>query len=84
MSIAELANACMDSIRHPERSHPDNPLITLVGRKRGLFPKKGWPRAKRLLCVNPRNEYVYHYDAANVLAALAAHGLIEVKFGDPE
>lgn len=80
MTNQELANACADSIRHPERSLPDKPLITLVGKSSSMFPKKNWPRPKRLLCVNSRNERVYHYDAMNVLAAMAVHGLVDVKF----
>jgi len=81
MTMQELADACADAIRHPERSLPEKPIVTLVG-KRGLgLPRKNFPRAKRLLCVNSRNEYVYHYDAMNLLAALAARGLVDVRFG---
>lgn len=80
MTLQELADACVDAINHPERSKPEEPLLTLVGKKGGLFPRKGWPRPKRLLCVNSKEEYVYHYDATNVLAALAARGLVDVSF----
>lgn len=84
MKINELVEQCIDSINHPERSVPENPLITLVG-KRTLFPYGGGPRPKRLLCVNPNTgDKVWHYDAMSVLAALVAHGAIDVKFKDAE
>lgn len=79
MTVIELANACVDAINHPERSGGETPLITLEGSKT-LFPKGGGPRPKRILCVNARGNKVYHYDAANVLAALAAHGAIKLDF----
>lgn len=72
-----LAEACVDSMNHPERSRPDKPLITIVCK--GRLPGKGWPRPKRLLCINPRGERVYHYDAMYFLAAMAAHRLVIVK-----
>lgn len=72
-----IAEACVDSINHPERSAWEKPLITLVFK--GRLPGKGWPRPKRLLCINPRGERVYHYDAMNFLAAMAAHNLVTVK-----
>jgi hypothetical protein len=78
MTWPELAEACVDAINHPERSAGEPPLITLVWTGKCPFPHRGWPRAKRLLCVNPGGERVYHYDATNVLAAMAAHGLIKV------
>jgi hypothetical protein len=78
MTWPELAEACVDAINHPERSAGEPPLITLVWTGKCPFPRRGWPRAKRLLCVNPAGERVYHYDATNVLAAMAAHGLIKV------
>ena len=76
MTMQELAQCCVDSLNHPERSKPDKPLVTLSGKRGGLFPKGGGPRPKRLLCVNHAGEYTYHYDAMNVLAALVAHGAI--------
>lgn len=81
MTVQELAAQCAESIRYPERSIPDKPLVTLVG-KHALFPKGGGPRPKRLLCVNRDGDRVWHYDAMNVLAALAAAGLVEVKFDE--
>lgn len=83
MTVIELAAACVDALNHPERSGGEPPLLTLEGRGT-LFPKGGGPRPKRLLCVNSRGNKVYHYDAKNVLAALAARGLIEMKFEDEQ
>ena len=83
MKVEELALKCMDAIRHPDRSLPDKPLITLVG-KHQLFPHGGGPRAKRLLCVNSDGDRVYHYDAMNVLAALAADEMIGVEVSDSQ
>lgn len=79
MTIQLLADACVDSLNHPERSKPNEPFVRLVGKKGGLFPRKGWPKPVELLCINSRGGYTYLYDAASVLAAMAAHGLIEVK-----
>lgn len=78
MTHKELALACVDAINHPERSRPDKPLVTLVGKKT-LFPKGGGPRPRRLLCINPRGEKVWHYDATDLLAALVAHGLVKME-----
>lgn len=78
-SWLNLAKACVDAINHPERSHPEPPLLTLAIRGKIPFPKKGWPRPKRLLCENPRGERVYHYDARDFLAAMCAHGLVEYR-----
>jgi hypothetical protein len=80
MKIEELAAACVDAINHPERSAPDEPLVTLVG-KRTIFPKGGGPRPKRLLCINSQGQKVWHYSAMDVLAALAAHGAVSIEFG---
>lgn len=79
MKIPELAAACVDAINHPERSGSEPPLVTLVWSGKNPFPKKNWPRPKRLLCVNPRGERVYHYDATNLLAAMVAHGLVKME-----
>lgn len=79
MNVPELSLACADAIQHPERSLPDKPLITLVGRG-SLFPRKGWPRPKRLLSEKSNGERVWHYDAMSVLVALVANDLVEEKF----
>ena len=78
MKVTELAAACVDALNHPERSLPDKPLVTLCGRRGLGFPRKNWPKSKRLLCVNSKYEYVYHYDAMDLLAAMVAHGLINL------
>lgn len=81
MTPKEIALACVDAINHPERSLPDKPLVTLVWiTGKNPLPRKGWPRPKHLLCENSRGEKVYLYDATNMLAALAAHGLVKVEF----
>lgn len=77
-----LAIGCVDALNHPERSLPEKPLITVE--IKGSLPRKGWPRPKRLLCENSRGGRVYHYDAMNLLAAMAAHGLIEVAASPSE
>lgn len=80
MTIPELAEACVDSINHPERS-AGTPLVTLVWTKgKNPLPRKGWPKPKHFLCENPRGEKVWLYDATDMLAALCAHGLVEAKF----
>ena len=85
MTIPELANVCIDALNHPERSRNGKPLVTLVWTKgKNPFPRKGWPRPKHLLCEHPRRERVYLYDAMDVLAALAAHKLIDVVYEDRE
>lgn len=82
MTILELAAACVDAINHPERGCGEC-LITLVWMKgRNPLPRKGWPRPKHLLCENPRGEKVWLYDAKNLLAAMVAHGLVELKTPD--
>jgi hypothetical protein len=78
MKIKDLAFQCLEAIRHPDRSLPDKPLITIVG-KHSLFPHGGGPRPRRILCVNSSGETVYHYQAMSVLAALAANELIGVE-----
>lgn len=80
MTIQELANACIDSMNHPERSAPCAPVISLVHKKKGGgFPRRGWPKPVQTWDeVNGRG-YVHLYDAASVLAAMAAHGLVEVQ-----
>jgi hypothetical protein len=81
MTWKELAEQCVDSINHPDRS-PGAPLITLAWKGKCPFPRSGWPRMKRMLCVNRNGEKVAHYDARNVLAAMAAHGLIKVELNE--
>lgn len=78
MTVKELALACVDAMNHPSRSFPEEPLVTLEGTTT-LFPKGGGPRPKRLLCVNSQGNKVWHYSARNVLAALVARGLVELK-----
>jgi hypothetical protein len=78
MTYEELALACVEALNHPDRSEPDEPLITLEGKKT-LFPKGGGPHPKRLLCVNYAGNKVWHYSARNVLAALVAHGLVKLE-----
>jgi hypothetical protein len=78
LKVTELAARCVEALNHPERSLPDEPLITLVG-KHTLFPKGGGPRPKHLLCINCDGNKVWHYSAFKVLAALVAHRVIDVK-----
>lgn len=80
MTIQTLADACVDSLNHPERSRPGTPTIVLKHNKKGgAFPRKGWPKPIRSEENVNGPGYVLLYDAASVLAAMAAHGLIEVK-----
>ncbi len=84
MTWNELALQCVDSINHPDRSAGEAPLITLTWKGKCPFPRKNWPRAKRILCVNRAGEKTAHYDARNVLAAMAAHGLVKIELQEPK
>ena len=78
MTIPELAAACIDAINHPDRS-PGRPMVTLVWTKgKNPQPRKGWPRPKHLLS-DHYHEKVWLYDAKDLLAAMIAHGLVEMK-----
>ena len=80
MTIPELAKACVEAInRHTAAPVSKEAYITLVFKGKIPFPKKNWPRPVHLLCENPRGERVYLYSAANLLAAMIAHKLIEMR-----
>jgi hypothetical protein len=72
MTPAELAAECVKAI-NGGRQH-----VILTGQKT-LFPKGRGPRPIELLC-DLGNRKTWLYDAQNVLAALAANGLVEVSF----
>lgn len=76
MTPAELAAECVKAINRGSQH------VILTGR-RTLFPKGGGPRPIELLC-DLGNRKTWLYDAQNVLAALAANGLVEIRFGADE
>ena len=80
MTWPELAKSCVDAInQHTESGVSEFPFVTLVFKGKIPFPRKAWPRPYHLLCENPRGERVYLYKAMDLLAAMAAHKLIDVE-----
>ena len=81
MKPAELAAQCAQAINWcTEIGTPaEDAGITVVLPKGWKAPPK-FPR-RELLCVNDRGERVYRLSAVNVLAWLAANGLVIVEAG---
>jgi hypothetical protein len=75
MQPVELAEQCVNAINF-WKDDPDQATITLVLPKGWKAPPK-FPKRK-LLCENHGGQRVYSLSAMNVLAWLAANGLVAV------
>lgn len=79
MRVEDLVKQCVAAINDPNRPADREAVIILTGRKT-LFPRGGGPRPIELACKKPNGERTWFYSASKVLAALAAHGLVNVEF----
>lgn len=76
MKPAELAEQCVKAMNF-WKGEAEKATITITLPKGWKRPPK-FPRGE-LLCVNPGGERVYSLNAMNVLAWLAANGLVNVE-----
>lgn len=79
VTVQELALECVNANnRYKEMGLTGEASVMLVSKGKAPFPRKGFPRP-HLACENPRGERVYYYPALRLLAALAAHNLIQIQ-----
>lgn len=84
IASARMAKQCADAINFYTRAGERGDLATIsLVLPKGWKPPPKFPR-RTLLCVNSRGERVYSLSAMNVLAWLAANGLVDVVVGVAE
>ena len=78
MTPDELARACIAAMTSPGQLLRDQPVVGVAGSRKVPFPKKSFPKWK-YLSFDLKGKPVYHYPAKELFAALAYHGMIDIR-----
>ncbi len=78
MTPDELARACIAAMTNPRQMFRDVAVVGVAGSRKVPLDKRSFPKWKYVVN-GPDKKPVYHYPAKELFAALAYHGLIDIR-----